>query len=1274
MFTSVSTPVRLSLAACLFLGLCLKPVSATTRYVNASARGTIHDGASWETAFLKVGDALSAANASDEVWVAAGVYLERLTVVRPVYLFGGFAGVETQREQRAPNVYVTVLDGNHAGTVLTVADPAVDGVLDGFTVCNGNAGTSADGGAIASSGASWTIRHNVFHDNSGRYGGAISLRSGHPTIVGNVFWKNSASVGGGAAYCSRTTAAFTNNTFAANYISGGSSQHSGAMDAYLSTVTFVNNIVAYNVSGGIDKDHSSGSTYVFRNNGVFGNGTYDYPTSDNPGSANGNVRTNPRFVNRTAGDFRLSAASRCIDAGDDTVVAAQDTDLDGQQRIQSLHVDIGAYEFAGPRIPLAIPRVFVRTTGNDDNDGTSWAKSRKSVQGALDDALAPGGEVWVSAGTYSETLVQWAGVSLYGGFAGTETSLDQRNPSTYVTAINANNLGCAIFIPGGAGPDTVLDGFTIAYGKGYTIAKGKTAGGSVYCADASPVIRHNKITGGSATQGAVYCSGSTAPVIEYNNFSSNSATGVFCVNGANATITANTFGGNSASASLDTAYGSPTGGGVYAYKCSPVIRGNTFSGNSGGAVGGIQSDAVIIGNTFRQNTGTTTSAGITWSVGNPQITHNTFFSNETDSSGGGLSGTFTGGRIGDNVFTGNVSGYYGGGMFVSGPVVVANNTVVGNSLDAADWYNYHAGGIGVGTGSPVLVNNLVAYNWSGIATMGGLGGTPVLRGNCVYGNGDSDFDGLPDPTGVDGNIKADPKLAAYAYGEVHIQPNSPCRDTGDDTFAEVTGTDMDGQPRIVGSHVDIGADESDGSATAFAPYVVRVSTNGSDNNDGSSWAMARQSIWGAIYSVVSHGGGDVWVAEGVYSGTTLLPMYPFCHIFGGFGGTEASLEQRDPVAHPTRIAGTDPNPTIVAIGGAIWCTVDGFTIGNAGTHGMDCWPGARPVVSNNVFTGFTGAASPYGRVAIYIREGARPSITRNTFLNNTFSAAAITATNAAPIVTFNVFSGNTSAYGGGAISVGGGRGVEVADNLFYGNTGTLGGGIAWLGSFGRIVDNVMVNNNAPTGGGIYVESPTTRPEEATLIANNTIAANTATDGGGIAVAMGAKMVTIANNVVAFNTSGLFAGGMDDMPDVHANCLFANAAYDASGVTPGASNILSDPRFMNRAGADYHLQTDSPCIDNGDSALIRVLDVDMDGQPRWSGRSVDIGAYEVRTGRPFTVADVASALHVAGGMSAASPAEHDMWNRVLTPPSTSGVDVQDAVRLIRMACGLDPNGG
>ena len=89
-------------------------------------------------------------------------------------------------------------------------------------------------------------------------------------------------------------------------------------------------------------------------------------------------------------------------------------------------------------------QVYVNVTATGTNDGSSWTNAYSSLQNALDNA-ASGNEVWVAAGTYSPGSavtdffnVGVQGQAIYGGFAGTETMLSQRDIATNKTILSGD--------------------------------------------------------------------------------------------------------------------------------------------------------------------------------------------------------------------------------------------------------------------------------------------------------------------------------------------------------------------------------------------------------------------------------------------------------------------------------------------------------------------------------------------------------------------------------------------------------------------------------------------------------------------------------------------------------------------------------------------------------------------------------------------------------------------------------------------------------------------
>lgn len=132
-----------------------------------------------------------------------------------------------------------------------------------------------------------------------------------------------------------------------------------------------------------------------------------------------------QYKSATWGDRALSADNRFGTADNNTTT-----------------IDIGAYAYT--KVP-ASRRRYVKTAangGNDDNDGLTWATAYASPQKAIDalnDGTGQRGEVWVAAGTYAPSahitedtnspvaFLMHSGINVFGGFRGTETSIDQRD-------------------------------------------------------------------------------------------------------------------------------------------------------------------------------------------------------------------------------------------------------------------------------------------------------------------------------------------------------------------------------------------------------------------------------------------------------------------------------------------------------------------------------------------------------------------------------------------------------------------------------------------------------------------------------------------------------------------------------------------------------------------------------------------------------------------------------------------------------------------------------
>ncbi|MBK9014636.1 MAG: T9SS type A sorting domain-containing protein [Saprospiraceae bacterium] len=244
-------------------------------------------------------------------------------------------------------------------------------------------------------------------------------------------------------------------------------------------------------------------------------------------------------------------------------------------------------------------QVFVKSDASGANDGTSWANAYTSLETAL--ANSTSGAVWVAAGTYvtsaaSASFTVPGSVSLYGGFAGTETSLGQRNPATNVTTLSGDiagndidgnfatgrtdNAAHVVAVAAAQTADAVVDGFTIAGGN--TAAGG--TGGGIYALSPVVVRQCNLNNNFAGTGGAIFMA-TTADGSEIKGctFSTNLSVGALYLSFCDGVdVDSCTFTNNTNSTASSNA------GAFYATNCTDLSLSNSeFSGNSavnGGAL------------------------------------------------------------------------------------------------------------------------------------------------------------------------------------------------------------------------------------------------------------------------------------------------------------------------------------------------------------------------------------------------------------------------------------------------------------------------------------------------------------------------------------------------------------------------------------------------------------------------------------------------------------------------------------------------------------------
>lgn len=689
-------------------------------------------------------------------------------------------------------------------------------------------------------------------------------------------------------------------------------------------------------------------------------------------------------------------------------------------------------------------------------------------------------------------------------------------------------------------------------------------GGAIYSEESNLALtncmfRGNKAGGGNG--GAIFAGGGNSTLTDCM-FEQNEAYlfgGGMCISDGFATLTDCTFTDNRAS----------EGGALYSnFRNSLTLKKCKFIGNSAGSGGAIENSGA-------------------WYNDPCSIT-----------------------LIEDCVFTAN-SAYMGGGIqngWNRKNLTVVNCLFAGNSAVNA------GGGIYNDDCEQILINCTFASNSApaGNAFASDLYFLPnpssYQISNCIFWDGDNSIS-CGDESAVtitysdvkggwlgEGNINADPCFVAegfwdangtpadtnddfWADGDYRLLDGSPCINAGDNTAvpAAVT-TDLDGNPRIRGGIVDMGAYES--------RVVFFVDIDAAGANDGSSWADAYNYLQDALMMVPA--GEEIRIAQGTYrpdqfvlSDRPNLGRIETFHLIngvaikGGYAGFgEPDPDARDIDMYRTVLSGdlngddvevNNPCDLLTHPSRADNCyhvvtmfefvyyglntILDGFTItgGNAdgqypddeenGCGGGICIRHSSPTVLNCTFAENSARYSGGGMD----NEVSWPSIINCTFRRN-FSdwGGGLANSDSQPTLIGCIFVGNVSSYKGGAMA-NYDSSPPMSNCTFIDNRAVLGGAIYGADCVPSPTNCIFTGNSAEKGGVVYNNDSSIRLD------NCKITGNWATEGGVIYDDEGGS--SLLNCMLTANTA--IAGGViysrEDSSARLTNCVLIGNKAQSGGV-------------------------------------------------------------------------------------------------------------------------------
>ena len=292
-----------------------------------------------------------------------------------------------------------------------------------------------------------------------------------------------------------------------------------------------------------------------------------------------------------------------------------------------------------------------------------------------------------------------------------------------------------------------------------------------------------------------------------------------------------------------------------------------------------------------------------------------------------------------------------------------------------------------------------------------------------------------------------------------------------------------------------------------------------------------------------------------------------------------------------------------------------------------CRDDSNPVITHCTIS--TNSANSYGG-GIHCIDSS-PVISDCTIIENSanYGAGIACVDPSDPLITNCTITANAASYAGGGLYCDDSSNPTLANCIVRGNTASQGGGFYCDWNCSPILVDCLITGNeaANNGGAIY----NTRAH--ITAANCTFSGNSAGSDGGAAYCYSSSDMSITDCILwgdaAANGPELALYDSSDAAvsysDVEGGWAWVYIAPNSTLIW-GDGNLITDPLFLDPDGPDddpgtwedndYHLASDSPCIDAGDPHFVpHCGERDIDGEPRvWDGnrdrvKRVDMGCDE-----------------------------------------------------------------